>query len=129
MTGFSAKLDALEDSSKHLGKAADAAGRAYKKISGSSVPTWDPDATQKGPLGIDIPAAVPDSAFGTTLGLPGVAIAYEQHREKIADLLGELHRNTVYTSEALKRVAELYEQYDHDVSSQMAKATRRLDEI
>jgi len=127
MAGFSTQLEDLRESGRHLGKAADAAGEAHKKVGGMDIPSG-PRTEPSGPFGLDV-ITVPDNAFGTTLGMPAVAAAYDQHRQKIAKLLDRLRENTEATSLALSRVADLYEEADASTQSRLGRFSNQLDGI
>ncbi|NKQ59164.1 hypothetical protein HFP15_40615 [Amycolatopsis sp. K13G38] len=127
MDGFSTQLDDLREASRRLGNASDAAAEAQQDVAGMALPTEGRDLSVGGIFGgITLP---PATAFGSTLGMPAIAGAYDAHRERIADLLARLDENTWGAARALRQVADLYEDNDSAVQAQMARFSERLGEL
>ncbi len=117
MIGFETDLDDLRASSKELAKAADLAGATHDGVRGQDVPAPDPVTG-----GLLPGMFAPNTAFGKTLGMRGVSAAYEEHRQAVEKMLARLHRSTQDASQALQRVAELYESVDEDNKQRMNRA-------
>ncbi|MFE6609898.1 hypothetical protein [Amycolatopsis sp. NPDC057786] len=117
MVSFETDLDDLRLSSKELQNAADIVSTAHSGVRGQDVPAPDPVT---GSLLPDLFA--PSTAFGKTLGMRGVSAAYEEHRQAVEKMLAKLHRSTQDASQALARVAELYEAVDEDNKQRMNRA-------
>lgn len=117
MVSFETDLDDLRLSSKELQNAADIVSTAHSGVRGQDVPAPDPVT---GSLLPDLFA--PNTAFGKTLGMRGVSAAYEEHRQAVEKMLAKLHRSTQDASQALARVAELYEAVDEDNKQRMNRA-------
>ncbi|MBB5854113.1 hypothetical protein ACFQ05_12460 [Amycolatopsis umgeniensis] len=117
MIGFETDLDDLRASSRELGKAADIVGATHTGVGGQDVPVPDPLT------GGMLPGIfAPNTAFGKNLGMRGVSAAYEEHRAAVEKMLAQLHRSTQDASQALQRVAELYESVDEDNKQRMNRA-------
>jgi hypothetical protein len=114
MIGFETDLDDLRASSKELGKAADIVSAAHTGVRGQDVPAPDPVTG-----GLLPGIFAPNTAFGKSLGMRGVSAAYEEHRAAVEKMLAKLHRSTEDASQALARVAELYESVDEDNRQRM----------
>ncbi|MEV6906373.1 hypothetical protein [Amycolatopsis sp. NPDC051071] len=117
MIGFETDLDDLRASSKELAKAADLTSATHTGVRGQDVPAPDPIT------GSVMPGLfAPNTAFGKSLGMRGVSAAYEEHRAAVEKMLAKLHRSTQDASQALARVAELYESVDEDNKQRMNRA-------
>jgi len=117
MVSFETDLDDLRLSSKELQNAADIVSTAHTGVRGQDVPAPDPVT------GAFMPGLfAPDTAFGKTLGMRGVSAAYEEHRQAVEKMLAKLHRSTQDASQALARVAELYEAADEDNKQRLNRA-------
>jgi len=127
LDGFSTQLDDLREAGRRLGNASDAAAAAQEAVAGMALPTEGRELPVGGIFGnIELP---PTTAFGATLGMPAIAAAYDAHRKRIAELLGRLDENTWGTARALRQVADLYEDNDAAVQSQLARFSERLGEL
>ncbi|WP_020658477.1 hypothetical protein [Amycolatopsis benzoatilytica] len=120
MIGFETELSDLRKASGLVGNAGDAAETARAGVGklGVDVSNGMPGAPWLDPFGL----AGSGTAFGGTLGMPEVAKAYEAHRAKVEDALAKLAATTQQTSEALKKVAELYETSDANAQSAIRRA-------
>ncbi|KFZ83499.1 hypothetical protein ED92_06245 [Amycolatopsis sp. MJM2582] len=117
MVSFETDLDDLRLSSKELQNAADIVSAAHTGVRGQDVPAPDPVT------GALVPGFfAPDTAFGKTLGMRGVSAAYEEHRQAVEKMLAKLLRSTEDASQALARVAELYEAVDEDNKQRVNRA-------
>ncbi|MFE5504381.1 hypothetical protein ACFQ73_17605 [Amycolatopsis japonica] len=117
MVSFETDLDDLRLSSKELQNAADIVSAAHTGVRGQDVPAPDPVT------GALVPGFFsPDTAFGKTLGMRGVSAAYEEHRQAVEKMLAKLLRSTEDASQALARVAELYEAVDEDNKQRVNRA-------
>ncbi|MFI5558990.1 hypothetical protein [Amycolatopsis japonica] len=117
MVSFETDLDDLRLSSKELQNAADIVSGAHTGVRGQDVPAPDPVT------GGFMPGLfAPDTAFGKSLGMRGVSAAYEEHRAAVEKMLAKLHRSTQDASQALARVAELYEAVDEDNKQRVNRA-------
>ncbi|WP_181775567.1 hypothetical protein [Amycolatopsis pittospori] len=117
MIGFDTDLDDLRASSKELGKAADIVSATHTGVGGQDVPAPDPVTG-----GLLPGMFAPDTAFGKSLGMRGVSAAYEEHRQAVEKMLAQLYRSTQDASQALARVAELYESVDEDNKQRLNRA-------
>ncbi|WIY05036.1 hypothetical protein QRX60_14785 [Amycolatopsis mongoliensis] len=125
MIGFETDLQDLRDSARALQDAADAAEAASTGLRGTDVPVSSGGGS--GFLG-GIAGMLPvDNAFGRSLGMPAVAVAYDDHLAKIQRLVAQLHQTTADTSHALMRVAELYEKADEDSKQHVNRAAAGLE--
>jgi hypothetical protein len=125
MIGFETDLQDLRDSAGALQDAADAAEVASNGLRGTDVPVSSGGGS--GLLG-GIAGMLPaHNAFGRSLGMPVVAEAYNDHLAKIQTLVAKLHQTTADTSQALMRVAELYEQADEDSKQHVNRAAAGLE--
>ncbi|WP_081736367.1 hypothetical protein [Amycolatopsis orientalis] len=117
MVSFETDLDDLRLSSKELQKAADIVSTAHTGVRGQDVPAPDPVTG-----GLLPGIFAPDTAFGKSLGMRGVSAAYEEHRAAVEKMLAKLHQSTQDTSQALLRIAELYESVDEDNKQRVNRA-------
>jgi len=124
MIGFETELSDLRKASRLVAEAGDAAGTARTEIAklGVDVSNGIPGMPSFDPFGL----AGSGTAFGGTLGMPEVAKAYEAHRAKVEEALAKLAYTTHATSEALQRVAELYQQSDAEAQSALGRAARKV---
>ncbi|MFD5088993.1 hypothetical protein ACFWMR_00225 [Amycolatopsis thailandensis] len=117
MVDFETDLDDLRASSKELGKAADIVSTVHAGVQGQDVPAPDPIT------GGFLPGMfAPDTAFGKSLGMRGVSAAYEEHRAAVEKMLAKLHSSTQDASQALARVAELYESVNEENRQRVNRA-------
>jgi hypothetical protein len=125
MIGFETDLQDLRDSAAALQDAAEAAGTASSGLRGTdvAVSSGGGDGIFGGITGM-LPV---DNAFGRSLGMPAVAVAYNDHLAKIQSLVAQLYQTTADTSTALRRVAELYEQADEDSKQRVNRAAAGLE--
>lgn len=125
MIGFETDLQDLRDSAGALLGAAGAAETASNGLRGQDVPLKsDGGSGLFGGIAGMLPA---QNAFGRTLGMPGVAKAYNDHLAKIQTLVAKLHQTTVDTGHALYSVAKLYEEADEDAKKRVQRAAANLE--
>ncbi|WP_409181472.1 hypothetical protein F9C11_34110 [Amycolatopsis sp. VS8301801F10] len=120
MIGFETDLDDLRKASRFVAAAGDAADTARGGVRGLDLPDAVGPAAIVG--SINPFGGGPATAFGGSLGMPKVAAAYENHRAKVEEALAKLAYTTHQASEALQRVAELYETSDADAQSAVRRA-------